>query len=68
MTSGEPTQTVRRAVAALALVRLAEDQGFELDQVGTSGIYVCTVRGPGAAVHVLAGSPDELLERVRQLA
>lgn len=67
MTPAERQQAVRQAVAALALVRLAEDRSYELDQAGTSGVYVVTARS-GSAVHVIAGPPDEVLERVRQLA
>jgi len=64
---GERAEAVRRAVAALELVRLAENRGYELDKAGTSGVYIVTARS-GSAMHVIAGPPDEVLERVRQLA
>jgi len=67
VTPAEREQAVRRATAALELVLIAEKRGYELDQAGSSGVYVCTVRGPGSSLHVLAGDPVAVLERVRQL-
>lgn len=67
MIPADRVQAVRRATAALELVRIAEDRGYELDQAGSSGVYVITARS-GSAMHVIAGPPDELLERVRRLA
>jgi hypothetical protein len=67
VTPDERSAAVRRAVDALELVRLAEDRGYELDQAGSSGIYVCTLRS-GSAVRVIAGPPGEVLSRVRQIA
>jgi hypothetical protein len=67
VTPAERAEAVSRAVAALELVQLAENRGYELDQAGTSGVYVVTARS-GSALHVIAGPPDEVLERVRQLA
>ena len=66
MTPGQRTEAVRLAVDALALVQLAEARGYELDQAGSSGVYVLTVRS-GSALHVIAGPPDEVLTRVWQI-
>ncbi|HEU5416204.1 MAG TPA: hypothetical protein VFV41_00845 [Streptosporangiaceae bacterium] len=53
-----------QARAALALVDLCQQHGWELDQAGTSGVYVLT-RRHGTAVHVVAGSPAEILDVLR---
>jgi hypothetical protein len=55
---------VARARTALALADLAQQNGWELDRAGTSGIYVLT-RRRGTAVHVVAGSPAEILAVLR---
>lgn len=65
MTPADRALAVRRATAALELVRIAEERGYELDQAGSSGVYVAVIR-QGSAVHVIAGEPGEVLDKVKR--
>jgi hypothetical protein len=52
------------AAAVLALADLCQRNEWELDRAGASGIYVLTRRS-GTAIHVIAGTADEVLQAVK---